>query len=184
MAGREPNPVDAHEVMYCVNHPKTETLIRCSKCLVPICPKCAIRTPVGLRCARCASVGRSPLYALGPEHYVLATLVALALSLVSGVFMTQMGLLLALFLSAPVGGLIAEVVMRSVRGKRGRPVQIITAACIAAGAWAGPWLWRALSAGTFGALSGNILTYLASLLNVNTILYVVLAIGAAVARLR
>lgn len=183
MAGREPDPVDPGEVLYCVNHPHRETLIRCSRCLDPICPKCSIRTPVGLRCAKCASIGRSPLYVLGSEHYVVATSVALAVSLVAGAIMTQLGFFFALLLSAPVGGLIAEAVMRSTQGKRGRPVQIITAACIAIGAWAGPWLWRALSVGTSQVLPANPLAYVASLLNVNSILYVVLAIGAAVARL-
>jgi len=184
MAGSGPDTVNPSEVMYCVNHPKTETLIRCSKCLDPICPKCAVRTPVGLRCPKCASVGRSPLYALEPRHYLLAVAVALVMSLIAGAVMVQLGILFALLLAVPVGGIIAEAVLRSTRGKRGRAMQIITAICIALGAVLGPWLWRAASAGTLRALPGNALSYLGSLLNVNVLIYTFLAIGAAVARLR
>ena len=54
MAGSRLDKLESAQVMYCVNHPKSETLMRCSKCLEPICPKCAVRTPVGLRCPKCA----------------------------------------------------------------------------------------------------------------------------------
>lgn len=184
MAGPGADAVDPQTRMYCVNHPKTETLIRCSKCLVPICTKCAVRTPVGLRCAKCARVGRSPLYALEPQHYAIGAVVGLAVSLVVGTVMPQAGLFFTLFLAVPAGGLIAEAVVRSIHGKRGRPVQIITAVCIPMGACLGPWLWAAISAGSFAALPTSPLSYLATLLNINSILYSVLAVGAAVARLR
>lgn len=193
MAGSEPRvsppganaeATRAEEVLYCVNHPQTETLLRCSKCLQPICPKCAIRTPVGFRCPKCARVVRSPLYVLRPQDYLAAFLVAGSLSLVGGAVMVQLGLLFALLLAVPVGGIIAEAVLRSTRGRRGRPVQAITAACIALGAVLGPWLWRAVSAGTLHVLPASPLGYLGSLLNANVLIYAFLAIGAAVARLR
>ncbi len=182
MAGPGTDTIDPTEVMYCVNHPRTETLIRCSRCLDPICLKCAIRTPVGLRCPTCARRGRSPLYVLKPQDYVLTTAVALAVSLVAGALMTQAGLFFALFLSIPVGGIIAEAVLRTTR-KRGRPVQIITGVSIALGALAGPLIWRMLASGSL-ALPANPLVVLASLLNLGSLLYAVLAIGAAAARLR
>ena len=165
-------------VLHCVNHPQTETLIRCSRCLDPICLKCAVRTPVGLRCRKCAGVGRSPLY-------VLAAAVATVVSMIAGTVMTQLGFFwFTLILAMPAGGLIAEIVLRSTGGKRGRAIQLITAVAIALGAFAGPWLWRAISAGTLAALPANPLVYLASILNINSILYAALAISTAVARLR
>lgn len=182
MAGPGPSTVEP-EVIYCVNHPKTETLIRCSKCLDPICTKCAIRTPVGLRCAKCARIGRSPLYILGPQHYIVAALVALAASLVTSAILTQLGLLFTIILSAPTGGLIGELVLRSTRGKRGRPVQIITAVCIALGALFGPLFLRVAAAGTFVVLPANTMAYVALLFNINGLIYAILAIGAAIARL-
>jgi len=182
MAGSGADPLEPTEVVYCVNHPRTETLIRCSRCLDPICPKCAIRTPVGLRCPACARRNRSPLYALAPQDYVVVAVVALAASLVAGALITQVRLLFAVLLSAPVGGMIAEVVWR-VGHKRGRAVQVITGGAIALGAYAGPLLLGMLISGRL-ALPANALAMMASLLNLTSILYAVLAIGAAVARLR
>lgn len=184
MAGSTPERLDPDDVMYCVNHPKRETLIRCSRCLDPICTKCAIRTPVGLRCPTCARGKRSPLYQVGARHYGVAILVALSLSLVAGAVVTQLWLFLTFFLAAPIGGLIAEAVNRSTRGKRGRALQLVTAVAIALGAFVGPWLWAVVSAGTARVLPSNPLLYVRTLLNVNSLIYVVLAIGAAVARLR
>ncbi len=179
MAGTTPDTVDPNNTMYCINHPKRETLIRCSRCLDPICTKCAVRTPVGLRCPKCARVGRSPLYELRPKHYLTGALVALTISLVAGVIVTQLWLFLTFFLAVPIGGLIAETVNRITR-KRGRALQIITAVTIGLGAFAGPLLWGAISV---GALPTTPLVFLRAFLNVNSLIYVVLAIGAAVARL-
>jgi hypothetical protein len=39
--------------MTCARHQTIETTLRCSKCETPICPKCAILTPVGYRCPDC-----------------------------------------------------------------------------------------------------------------------------------
>lgn len=182
MAGTQHKPLD-QDVMYCINHPHTETLIRCSRCLDPICPKCAVRTPVGLRCRKCTSIGRSPLYQPGAQHLGGTLIVALPLSLVAGAIMAQVGLLFTFLLAIPLGGVIGEAVIRATR-RRGRHLQIITGVCIAIGAMIGPWLWSAIMAGSWSALPTNPLAYLASLLNISTILYAGLAIGAAIARLR
>ena len=99
MAGSSADNLDPAQVMYCVNHPKTATLIRCSKCLDPICQKCAVRTPVGLRCPKCAWAGRSPSYMLAPQHYALVAVVALTASLIGGAIIVQLPLLFTFFLS-------------------------------------------------------------------------------------
>lgn len=39
--------------LFCYQHPKVETSLRCNRCNRPICPKCAQRTPVGFRCSEC-----------------------------------------------------------------------------------------------------------------------------------
>ena len=38
----------------CADHPDIETRLRCSRCGRPICPRCSVRTPVGMRCPDCA----------------------------------------------------------------------------------------------------------------------------------
>jgi DNA-directed RNA polymerase subunit RPC12/RpoP len=39
---------------FCARHPNTETVLKCAKCVTPICPKCMVHTPVGIRCPDCA----------------------------------------------------------------------------------------------------------------------------------
>jgi len=46
----------------CSYHPNVMTGLRCSRCGKPICPQCAVRTPVGLRCPDCAGVRGLPTY--------------------------------------------------------------------------------------------------------------------------
>ncbi len=46
----------------CSYHPTVMTRLRCSRCGKPICPKCGVRTPVGLRCPECAGVRGLPTY--------------------------------------------------------------------------------------------------------------------------
>ena len=38
------------EPIFCVNHPRVETGLRCNRCDNPICVRCAKLTPVGYRC--------------------------------------------------------------------------------------------------------------------------------------
>jgi len=178
------------QVMYCINHPDTETLIRCSKCLQPICTRCAVPSPVWLRCPECARGGVNPLHQLEPTDYAVVTVTALVASLLAGALVTQLGFFFVIFLAAPVGGLIAEAIMRAThaisgdRAKTGPVVQTIAGTAIALGALFGPWLWRVLLAGSLSVLPTNPLAYLAAALSISTAIYVVLAIGAAVARLR
>lgn len=40
----------------CVNHPKTETRVRCSNCGDPICVKCMVNSAVGQKCRKCARI--------------------------------------------------------------------------------------------------------------------------------
>src|SRR5687767_14210953 len=46
----------------CTYHPSVMTRLRCSRCGKPICPRCGVRTPVGLRCPECAGVRGLPTY--------------------------------------------------------------------------------------------------------------------------
>jgi len=49
------DPIDEQieQKTYCYIHPNVESNLRCNKCGNYICPRCAVRTPVGYRCTRC-----------------------------------------------------------------------------------------------------------------------------------
>ncbi len=39
---------------FCAKHTKTITRLRCGRCETPICPRCTVHTPAGMRCRACA----------------------------------------------------------------------------------------------------------------------------------
>jgi len=185
MAGPGADPIgEEGPRYYCVNHPNTETLIRCSKCLDPICQKCAVPTPVGLRCRKCAYANRSPLYVIKPQHVLLAAVVGLAMALVVGIMVAQIGVLWVALLAGPVGGAIAEVLLRVTRGKRGRVMQVTAVLCIVVGALLGPRIWAAILAGSLAAAWPSWLAILATLLDLRVLAWIGLGSVAAVVRLR
>ena len=70
--------------MQCTFHKDSETLLRCSKCELPICDRCAVQTPVGARCPECANVQRIPTYNLSTRQLVQAIGVSMVVGLVLG----------------------------------------------------------------------------------------------------
>ena len=61
----------AGEVLYCANHPETETYLRCNKCDKPICLKCAELTEVGYRCKECIREQQNVFYnALTSDNWI------------------------------------------------------------------------------------------------------------------
>ena len=125
------------EVVYCARHPDVETGLRCSRCGTPICPRCAVPTPVGARCPNCAGLQRVPTYLISPGQYVLAVGVGLGASVVMGILwaMAPLGGLFAFFIVAGVGWLLAELVSRAVNRKRGPGLAAIAGASVVVVVW-------------------------------------------------
>ena len=126
----------AQEPLVCYRHPKTETGLRCNRCGRPICPKCAVRTPVGFRCPECVHEQQNKFYTGGALDYVIAVVVALPLSLVAAAIFTfligRIGFfswIISFFAAPAAGGIIAEAVWRAVGRRRSRYLNIIAAGC-------------------------------------------------------
>ena len=150
--------------MYCARHPKVETNLRCGKCGDLICPKCAVQTPVGMRCPKCAGMTRLPVFQVSKMGYLKAVGVGLGAAGVLGVvwglvvpYMAGFGYLLVL----AAGYLISELMSRAVNRKRSIGLQVVsglsTAICfgmaVAFGLWIGLYSLIALAAGIFLAVS-------------------------------
>lgn len=126
-------------IVFCARHPDVETALECGRCATPICPRCMIHTPGGIRCPDCAKLRRPPMYELAPLDYAKAIGVALVLAGTLGfigALLFPVGafrglfLLLALFVGSAVGGLVAEAIRRVTNGKRGTAMQVIGAASL------------------------------------------------------
>ncbi|HET89303.1 MAG TPA: hypothetical protein ENN99_00970 [Chloroflexi bacterium] len=122
-----------NEPLYCANHPATETYLRCNKCGKPICPKCAVQTPVGYRCRDCINAQQQVFYTgFQPIYYVIATAVALPLSLIAGWIVPNLGWY-AIILGPLTGAGIAEAAWWAIQRRRGPYTWLIVCGCIAAG---------------------------------------------------
>jgi DNA-directed RNA polymerase subunit RPC12/RpoP len=116
----------------CSYHPGVMTRLRCSRCAKPICPKEAVRTPVGLRCPDCAGVRGLPTYRTPAGSIAkaagLGLAVAVAVGIVWGFFPAwQFYLALALGFGA------VEVMARAAKYKRGRDLQFLAMAVVLTG---------------------------------------------------
>jgi uncharacterized membrane protein YeaQ/YmgE (transglycosylase-associated protein family) len=174
---------ESEEPLYCVNHPRTETWLRCNRCGNPICPKCAVRTPVGFRCKQCIKGQQAVFYSATPLDYLIAVVIGLVASVIAGTIMNGLGWFLALFLGPLVGGLIAEAVRRAIGRRRGRWIWLVVSACVVVGALVGPLFSVALLLLTPQGGS-YVLSSLGNLLFRINFIYVALAVGTVYARLR
>src|SRR5688572_32125914 len=69
----------------CSYHPNVQTGLRCTRCGKPICPRCGVRTPVGLRCPDCAGVRGLPTYRTSGSTLLRAAGAGAVVALVVGV---------------------------------------------------------------------------------------------------
>jgi MFS family permease len=175
---------ELEEPLYCVNHPKTETRLRCNRCGNPICPKCAVRTPVGFRCKQCIKGQQAVFYSATPVDYLIAVVIGLVASIVAAFIISAVGIFFTFFLAPVAGGVIAEVVRWATGRRRGRRMWLVVSACIVLGALIaafGPTLPLLFVPEARMAL---LAAPLALIFRIDLILYVVLAIGVVYARLR
>lgn len=164
---------------FCVNHPQTETYLRCNKCGKPVCLKCVQRTPVGYRCKECLGEQRAGYYTATPVDHVIAVSIGVVLGVVSAFAMLLFNLglfsiIIAIFAGPFAGGIISEAIRRTVSKRRGRYLALTTCVAIAAGGLLVLLVPILLS---HGRLTG-------SLLNIGFWVFIALALSTTYARLR
>jgi hypothetical protein len=136
--------------LYCYRHPDRETWVRCGRCDQPICTRCSMQGPVGLRCKACGKPSRDALASLKHDQIAIGLALTLGLGAVIGYFGAQFGFLM-IVLGFFAGTLIAETLDRSIGIKRGPRILTIAIAGIAIGGMLGASLslvgmWRELQA--------------------------------------
>lgn len=128
----EDGAVTTSETTYCARHPNVETGLTCATCGTPICPKCMVVTPVGMKCRDCGRIKDSPLFRVAPARFVLAGIVALAAGGVS----TLIGALgfFAILMLAPYGYFVGSLILRASGMKRGVKLEALAGAGVVFGA--------------------------------------------------
>lgn len=122
--------------LFCYRHPDRETWVRCGRCDRPICPKCAMQGPVGLRCKQCGKPAFDPLTSFTPVQLLLGSLAALGSGLVAGYLAGRIGFF-SVIIGYFAGGFIAEIVTRVTGYKRGPVMLTIVLGGILVGVIAG-----------------------------------------------
>lgn len=166
---------------YCVNHPQTETLLRCNKCGRPVCIKCVQRTPVGYRCNDCLGLQRAGYYTATTLDYVIATAVGVVLGGIGGFIMSLIGFwLIAIFAGPIAGGIVSEAIRRAVSKRRGRYLAIVACAALVVGGL----LALLVPVVPFVLRGGLARAGVGALLNIGFWIFLALAVSTTFARLR
>jgi hypothetical protein len=136
--------------LYCYRHPDRETWVRCGRCDQPICTRCSMQGPVGLRCRTCGKPSRDALASLKPNQIAIGLGVATGLGAVVGYFGAQFGFFM-IVIGFFAGTIIAEALDRTVGIKRGPRILALAIAGIAIGGVLGASLslvstWREIEA--------------------------------------
>jgi len=113
----------------CFYHPSVETELRCNKCGKYICPKDAVRTPVGYRCRGCVKEQQDIYFTATPIDYVVAAVVTFVLSMIAAVIIPALGFF-AIFAAPIAGTVIAEGVLRTSGKRRGRYIWAVAIGCM------------------------------------------------------
>jgi hypothetical protein len=190
-----PNQVVTDEKTYCAVHPTVETTLRCNRCGRYMCTRCAVLTPVGYRCKQCVHQQQDVFFGATQRDYLVAAGVSFALSIPISYLIPRIFLLGVLILSLPAGALISEVVHRAVGHRRGRYTWIVVTGGIIAGALVAtfPLLRESfyVISLTFQGADSSVPPNVVNQLRLNALaqllsplLYLVLCVGAAIARLR
>ena len=130
----------ATEVVYCVNHPETETALRCNRCNRPVCVKCVKLTDVGYRCKDCIREQQDVFFSAQTRDYFVVAIVSFVLAAIAAPVIEALlgmvpffGIILAIVLGPVVGGIAATIIRRSVGRRRGRYMGLVAVVAILLG---------------------------------------------------
>ncbi len=137
------------EVMYCYRHPDVETRLRCNRCGKPICLKCAKLTDVGYRCPDCIrSVQDKYFNAKGSDNLIalgVATLITAIAAPIAGILFRLfpfffINLIIAVLVGGSAGGVLSQIIRRSVGKRRSRQMRFYALGGIIIGGLLGAYL--------------------------------------------
>lgn len=115
--------------MRCAKHPNEMTNLQCSRCSKPVCVRCMVYTPVGIRCRECATQKRSGIYAPSAGLLLKAAATGVGIALVAGV-VWGMNPTYAFWIALVLGFAGGELVSLAANRRRGPELQAIAAGMV------------------------------------------------------
>jgi hypothetical protein len=105
--------------LYCANHPTVETALRCNRCNKPICPKCAVKSPVGYRCRECVKQQQKVFDTAVWTDYLVVFFLGGLLSFLGGLVVMLITSVIwgyfVIFIAPAIGIFIGNIMRRIVR---------------------------------------------------------------------
>lgn len=166
-------------IITCPRHPKVETNLRCASCGVPICPKCLIQTPVGMKCRECGTQRGGALFTPSLGNAASASVTGLLFGAVAGWGVAFLGFF-TLFLAVAYGTFAGEMILRAAGRKRGVKMELIAGIALAVGAIGGRMIVAAIPP-SFGAVRSIVDLVIPSPI---PLISLAIAVASAVGRIR
>ena len=169
--------------MRCARHSKEVTGVSCASCGTPICTKCMIPTPVGMKCRTCAKGKNTSLTQVRPGREALAAVTALMAGGVASVI-THIGFLM-IFVSIAFGYFAGSMILKASGMKRGLKMELITGIGMVVGGVAFKVLPGILLAGPIAKVHYTAITFgIGSLMDLWFWLGLGIATSCAVSKIR
>ncbi|MCW1968781.1 MAG: hypothetical protein KIH69_011785 [Anaerolineae bacterium] len=130
---------NAELIANCQYKASGETTLRCAKCERPLMVKDAVRTPTGYVCPYFVKGRVATFYNAGPQHYLIAALVALVGGAVTGFILQIMSgipfiaIILTLAAAPAIGTKLGDVIGRAIKPARGQYIWLVAAIAIVIG---------------------------------------------------
>lgn len=125
----------------CYAHPGRETTLRCKRCERYICTSCAVGTPTGYMCKDCVREHKKVFDTAEWYDYLVGFGVTFVLSLIASILVGIASMFIGfyvLFIGAAVAGgagvFIANITLRAINKRRSKPLFLVCAAGVVAGA--------------------------------------------------
>ena len=148
------------ETVVCKRHPSVETRLFCAECGDPICPRCAVPTPVGQKCPSCARLPKTARARGKPDQIAKGIAAGVGAAVLGAAALWLIYRRLGLgswILSGLVGYGIARAVLFGSEGNRAsvfRVIAIVLALAAVAGGWVMAFGW-----GYVVPIDLNVITY-------------------------
>ena len=123
------------QAIYCIRHPDVETSVSCGRCGDPICPRCLVHAPVGVRCPDCGRSRPAPTFDVSSTYLLRGVAAGAGVALVGSIlawlviWYVQVPLLPALLI-AGLGYGIGESISLATNRKRGTRLKVAAGLCM------------------------------------------------------
>ena len=154
------------QATYCKRHAEVETSVSCGRCGDPICPRCMVHAPVGVRCPDCGKSRPAPTFDVSTPFLLRGTGAGLAVALGGGLLVSFISVIfgtpfLAALLIAALGYIVGEAISVATNRKRGVRLRVVAVVSVLLGFMLITAVTQGLTLNVFALLGAGAACYIA-----------------------